>query len=182
MTKITIAGFDPSMSSWGMFKMELHITNGKVVGYSYKECKLIKTAKGKNKSVRVNSDDLSRARTLNEGIKDFLSDVQAVCVEIPVGSQSAAAMKSYGMCVALLGTIDLPLIQVTPSEVKIAATGNKNATKKQMIDWAVSKLPDADWLINRSNGSYTNDNEHLADAFASIVAGAKTDEFKLLIS
>ncbi|WP_218958956.1 RuvC family protein [Salinimonas marina] len=114
----------------------------------------------------------------------FLLGVNLAFVEIPVGSQSARAMASYGICVGLLASIQIPIIQVTPAEVKIAATGSKTATKNEMIHWAVSQYSDADWLTTRRGGQdvVTNKNEHLADAVAAVHAGVKTDTFQQLLS
>ena len=82
-----------------------------------------------NKTVRKNSDDLNRARKHSEILKEILKDVDIVMVEIPVGSQTARAMASYGICIGILSQIETAMIQVTPTEVKVAATGNKTATK-----------------------------------------------------
>ena len=84
---------------------------------------------------------------------------------------------SNGICVGILANSALPLIQVDPSEVKLATVGNRTASKADMIAWAVGLYPDADWLQDRS-GSLIAANEHLADAVASIHAGMKTSEFR----
>jgi hypothetical protein len=73
---------------------------------------------------------------------------------------------------------------VTPTEVKLAATGNKNASKQEMIDWAVEAHPEASWLRHKRKGvmELTAANEHLADALAAIYAGVLTDQFKQAMS
>lgn len=136
----------------------------------------------KNKKVRKNSQDLERARSHFKALTEFLKGVDLVCVEIPVGSQSARSMASYGICIGLLSSIEIPFIQVTPLEVKLAAVGSKTATKQQMIDWAYGIYPNANWLFKNQKGktSLTAANEHLADAIAAIHAGARTDEFKYI--
>lgn len=137
------------------------------------------TKPSKVKQVRKNTDDLHRARQLHTAITEFLLDVDMVCVEIPVGSQSARAMASYGMSIGVLASIKVPMIQVTPSEVKIAAVGNKTATKQQMIDWAARTYPDTPWPTRTQKGvtKLLGTNEHIADALAAIHAGCRTDEF-----
>jgi len=107
-----------------------------------------------------------------------------------VGSQSAAAMKAYGMCVGILGTMlasDIQLIEVTASEVKVALTGNKNATKPQMIAGAVQLYPDSNFPRYTKNGKtfkkgdIMDKAEHVADAIGAIHAGVNTPLFQSLM-
>lgn len=71
-------------------------------------------------------------------MKELEKDVNMVVVEVPVGSQSARSMASYGICIGILASITKPMIQVTPTEVKMATVGSKTASKQDMIDWATS--------------------------------------------
>jgi len=178
MAVLIVAGLDPSLSNWGQAKGVLDLDTGT---FRLNELDLQETSPdNKNrKSVRKNSDDLNRAKLLYTTMSRFLIDVDMVFVEIPVGSQSARSMASYGICIGVLASIGKPVIQVTPAEVKLVATGNKNASKAAMIDWAVKKYPDANWFTKVRNGvtTHTAKNEHLADATACIHAGVKTDEF-----
>lgn len=175
MTTITIAGIDPALRNVGLVKGTLDLDSGI---FHLASLKLLQTETSKHKQVRKNSDDLERARIAYKGIQEFLVDVDLVCVEIPVGSQSARAMASYGISIGVIASIDKPLIQVTATEVKMNGAGTKLASKVEMINWATTRYPMAPWLTH--GGKITQNNEHLADALAAIHAGAKTDEFKLL--
>lgn len=179
---ITVLGLDPSLSNLGAFKAKLVIENSKVVNLLPLELSLTKTSKSTSKKVRVNSDDVERNRLLHKGLKNALTeDVDLVFVELPVGGQSARSMVSYGSCVSLIASIDtVPVIQLRPIELKMAACNKKTASKQEMIDWAVKHFPDENWLKSRSGGIHS-DNEHIADALAAIVAGVATDEFKTLL-
>jgi Holliday junction resolvasome RuvABC endonuclease subunit len=177
---VIIAGLDPSLSNFGMAKGKLEDNF-----FALEHLHLAQTESTKNKKqVRVNSDDLNRAKLLHTATMQFLKGVDIVAIEIPVGSQSARAMASYGICVGIISSIKIPIIQVTPAEVKLAATGNKNATKKQMIDWAVGEFPNAEWFWKKQKGVYSliDKNEHMADALAAIKAAVRTDTFKQLIA
>ncbi|MNN85981.1 hypothetical protein D3C81_2033310 [compost metagenome] len=88
-------------------------------------------------------------------------------------------MLSYGACISLIASLDIPVIQCTPAEVKKFATGDKMATKEEMIAWATQKFPQVNWL--ERGGKYLAKNEHLADATGAINAGLNTDDFKALI-
>lgn len=182
MAYITIAGCDPSMNNFGFCKGKIDLDSGV---FSLEKILLSQAPpESKNKSVRKNSQDLSRARIHTEATRAFLKDVDVVCVEIPVGSQSARAMASYGICIGVLASIDTPMVQVTPTEVKMVATGTKTASKKDMINWANTLYPEADWLTKKVHGVITlvDKNEHIADAIAAMHAGVKTDQFKGMLS
>lgn len=182
MSTLIVAGLDPSLSNFGLVKGILDLSGSSptfnLTDMLLQESKA--TDKKSQKVVRKNSDDLDRARLLHTGMTEFIRDVDIVCVEIPVGSQSARAMASYGICIGVIASINKPLIQVTPTEVKVAATGRKTATKAEMIEWATSIYPSAGWLTRVVKGQtfLVSKNEHLADALAAIKAGVQTDTFK----
>lgn len=175
-----IAGIDPSLSNFGLAKgILLHDTHQ----FTLEDVTLVETKPNNNKSVRQNSKDLERAKTLYERTIDYIADVDVVIAEIPVGSQSARSMASYGVCLGILASLNRPIIQVTPSEVKLASAGTKTASKQDMIDWATSLYPDVSWLTRTVKGETTlvAKNEHIADAVATIHAGLKTDMLNQLI-
>lgn len=180
MAILRIAGFDPSMKNFGLVKADLDMDRGFLENLEM--CLVTTTVDTKNKKlVRKNVLDLERSQKLFKDTKAFFKDVDVICVELPVGSQSANAMKSYGVCIALTAALEIPLIHLTATEVKLAGHGTKTATKKQMIDWAVSEYPDAPWLRYKSKGVMTlnNANEHLADALGAIHAGVLTEQFDI---
>lgn len=176
MSKIRIIGIDPSFRNTGIAKGWLDLDTLK---WEVEEVELAKTEKGKSKTVRKSSDDFDRARLLVEAVKEAEKGAEIAFVEMPIGSQSADAMKSYGVCIALIASLDIPVIQVSPNQVKIHATGDRMATKEEMIAWAYEKFPDINWL--KRGAKLTLNNEHLADACAAINAGILEDDFKALI-
>lgn len=178
---IKVLGIDPSMSNLGLVLADLDPLTGQIVGTP--QLRLASTSPGKDKkTVRKSSDDLRRCRELYAALIEWLPEADVVCSEMPLGSQNASAMKGVGVCMMLLATIDKPLIQVMPDEVKLAAVGDKKATKATMIKWASERHPEANWLrrSNKPDAPLTNANEHLADAIAVIEAASKTDQFKLM--
>ena len=181
-----IAGIDPSLNNFGMAKGTLILEGDRPAGFDLSHLELAQSQSDKKtqKVVRKNSDDLQRAKTLHDALHSFIADVDLVMVEVPVGSQSARSMASYGICIGILSSIHKPMIQVTPTEVKLAACGSKTASKAEMIDWATNHFPDAPWLVHTVKGERVigNKNEHLADAVGAIVAGVKTDTFNQLLS
>lgn len=185
---IKVAGLDPSLNNLGMARGVYDTDTDKL---TITALELVKTENETAKVVRRNSDDIRRASELIDGMSTWLgSDIGITFAEIPVGSQSARAMASYGICVGILASVGKAgsyrgrLIQVTPTEVKKFATGSKNASKHEMIEWAHGQWPNAiGWLTRKVKGEVKliDANEHLADACGAINAGIRTDEFKTLI-
>jgi Holliday junction resolvasome RuvABC endonuclease subunit len=138
----------------------------------------------KAKTVRKNSDDLRRAKLLHDGFVELCQGASMAFVEVPVGSQSARAMASYGICIGVLSACPIPMIQLTPTEVKLAMTGEKTATKDEMIEAAVNAHPYAKWMTRKVKGEITllAANDHLADATGAITAGVATNEFKGMVA
>lgn len=172
------AGLDPSLSNIGASKMELTFNQeGKIVAHKLISVALSQTNPDKKKSRRKNEEDRARAVIHHEFLKDYLKDVDIVFCELPVGSQTARAMASYGICIGITAAIELPFFVVAPMDLKLAACRNKQATKEDMISWGIRKFPNANWLQGKS-ASVLKKNEHIADSLAAIVAGVKTEQFK----
>lgn len=184
---IPVTGFDPSLTHWGIAEANLDLNGGYL---DDPVLEVVEPDKLKNKQVRQNSMDLYVSEQLATKALSAARRSKAVFVECPVGSQSARAMASYGICMGILGTLrseGIPLIEVTATEVKMAAVGNKNATKQEMINWGVDLYPNANWPVysqnskGRQKGEIKASAEHVADAIAAIHAGVLTPMFQNLI-
>ena len=176
---IQVAGFDPSFTNWGIAEGELDLDTGYLENV---RLEIVSTEKGKAKQVRTNSDDLQRCEELARKALEVGRRCKAIFVEVPVGSQNASGMKAYGVVCGILGTLraeGIQIIEVTPTEVKKTFTGNKNATKEQMIAQAVQLYPDANFPMHR--GQIASKAEHVADALAAIHAGVSTPIFQNLL-
>jgi hypothetical protein len=181
---IKVVGQDPSLRNWGLAigiydidTKQLTIQNLDTL------CPTLSTGK----QVRQNSLDLESAYQLCKGAMAAVEDADAIFVEVPIGSQSARAMASYGICVGVLGSLratGIPFFEVTPTEVKLASCKNKNATKDEMIKWAMAKHPEANWPMYKSNGQTVVSAakaEHQADAIGSIYAGLASNSFQQML-
>lgn len=189
MSKMKIIGCDPSLSNFGIAFATLDLDT---LTFTVDDLKVAQTEPEKDKKVRKqvrkNSEDLERARLLHRAAMEACQgEVFMAFVEVPVGSQSARAMASYGVCLGVLAAVaeTLPMIQVTPTEVKLAGCGIKTATKEEMIEAMVAKYPNAPWPMKTVKGIYTpiaSKCEHLADAIGAIEAGIASDEFRHTIA
>lgn len=185
--KVRVLGMDPSYRNWGLADGMLDLDSGV---FELGQILIIKGEDLDGKQVRKNSSDVHLATELCRGIFPLAQKCQVVFAEVPVGSQSAYGMKSYGIVCGILGAMRLAgieIIQVDALDVKESLTGNKNASKKQMIDAAVAEYPNANWPRQTQNGSkhkkgdLKNESEHCADAIAAIHAGVRTPAFQTLM-
>lgn len=178
--KITVLGMDPAMRNWGLANSVLDLDTG-VLDTPVLHVICPKDAEGKQ--VRQNSSDLHLCHQLAEVVLPLARKAQVIFVEIPVGSQSARAMASYGFCIGVLGAVraeGIPLVEVTALEVKKALYGAKDATKAQMIEAGMAQYPDANWPSH--NGAISAAKaEHVADAIGAIHAGVNTPMFQNLL-
>lgn len=187
MKKIQICGFDPSLRNWGIATALLDLESGLL---DVPTLSIVKPRDETTKQVRKNSKDLAIANQLFSGAYDIASKCKVVFVEVPVGSQSARAMASYGVCVGVLGSLTglgIPIIEVSPEENKKVMTGKRTATKDEMIAAAYAAYPDANWPRHDRNGTtfvkgeMKAEAEHVADAIGAIHAGCATPVFQNLL-
>lgn len=96
-------------------------------------------------------------------------------------------MASYGICVGVLGALraqGIPFFEVNAAEVKLASFGKKDASKLDMIEWAMKKHPEAPWPMFKQNGVdqvSQGKAEHMADATAAIYAGIASKTFQQVL-
>ena len=179
---IQIAGIDPAMRNTGLALGAVNVITGELEAVT--TVVLIETATNKDtkKVVRKSSDDLRCGREIIEGIRRFYHDWKPAFFvgEVPTGTQSARGSFSNGLCCGVLASLPAPLIEVSPTEVKVAAVGHKYAAKEEMIEWAVARWPRAGWLTRNIKGQVKllDKNEHLADACGALMAGVKTAQFQ----
>lgn len=184
MALLNVVGFDPSLKNWGI---ACGVLDTATLTIRITHIERVNPIPMTGKDIRNNSKDLHRAEQLAKRALEIGKEAQVMFVEVPVGSQSARAMASYGICVGILSALrasGIPFLEVTPTAVKQAATGRKTATKKQMIDWASTAYPDAEWPTYTRHGEtkITEDAaEHIADAIATIHAGLDSPEFQRML-
>lgn len=179
--QIPVLGMDPSLKHWGLAEAHLDLSDG-ILSTPIGSIIEPKDLTGKN--IRVNTNDQWLAEQLAIPVLEACKKAKAIFVEVPVGSQSARAMASYGICVGILGAVralGIPYIQVMPDENKRVFTGNKGATKDQMIKKLIELYPDVVLPKGKPPKPYGDKAEHIADATASIHSGVLTSEFQTLL-
>lgn len=81
-----VLGLDPSMSNFGMVLADIDLSTNTP---NINKMVLVQTESTNSKRVRKNSDDLERARAIQNDLEIMLEDAAMVFVEVPHGSQSA---------------------------------------------------------------------------------------------
>lgn len=182
--RIRVCGMDPSLRNWGLALGHYDLETKAI---SIEKLILVNPVLPSGKQVRQNSLDLVAAQQLAQQALVHTAGVRAVFAEVPVGSQNARAMASYGICVGVLGSLratGVPFFELNPTEVKLAGFGKKTATKEQMIQWAMNAHPGANWPTYTRNGESRVSEaqaEHLADAVATIHAGIASSQFQQVL-
>ena len=169
-----VGGLDPSLSNFGMVKGIVNYTNAQPVSFTPLFIKLVVTKEDKSIKYK-NERDLQRARKLGSAMVEFFHGIDTVYVEMPVGSQSARAMASYGICIGVVAALGKRVIRVSAKDVKLVSTADPNATKRDMIKWATEKYPKLPWLKKVRVGveTFIGANEHVSDALAAVHVGLK---------
>lgn len=184
---ITVLGIDAAFANMGFARMKLDI---ETMELTLERLRTVSTEKqaGKKKVIRQNSDDLRRGRELFAAVHEELKGCDVVFAEIPSGAQHARSAMGFGISLGVLASIQKPLMEVMPVDTKLASVGTKTAEKAEMISWAASLYPEAQWRRyekdtpkNRA-GDLHLDNEHEADAIGVVYAGIQIQPFKDLLS
>lgn len=192
MTTIRMLGIDPSLTHTGYAVVEVDSITRTI--QRVLEMGTIVTAPSKDKKVRKSSDDMHRARTHAVTLREVIAryQIKVGSAEIPSGGQSASAAKAFGIAIGILASLTIPLIEVSPMEVKVAACGSKVADKEDITRWAVELThrtgSDVDWDTGRANdwGIMHKDKcvsktmEHQADSIAGVQAAIKSEQFRQL--
>jgi hypothetical protein len=188
--EIKVVGIDAAFTNMGFASATLTVVkrlagSGFITSIHVTALDLVTTEAEDRKVVRKSSIDLGRARVLHAALLQHTQAVRLAFAEVPSGSQSAAAARCLGIATGVLAACPIPLIEVSPMEVKMAVTGSRKikATKADIIAWAVNIWPQAPWLrAATGKKQIVNANEHLADALATIAAGVATLEFQRVIA
>jgi Holliday junction resolvasome RuvABC endonuclease subunit len=182
--KINVIGIDPSLRNFGFARGVYDSETGdvEITGIALSETHA--ATKEDKKNSRQNELDLADAVIHQNTMIHQCVGNEIAFAEVPVGSQSSRAMLSVGVCIGILSSCPIPMIAVTPTQVKKAGTGVGTASKDEMIASAHMLHPDAPWLTIKRKGAMEllGKNEHMADAIFAIYAGIRTAEFKQVLA
>jgi hypothetical protein len=183
---LRILGMDPSLRNWGLAFGTLYLDD-----YTITMDHLITVHPDPSelsKSVRKSTKDIERTTSLFNNLLPHLSDVDIVIAETPIGGRDAKAAFGYSVCVTLIGVLNSiglenQIIEVSPYDVKQVV--RDEASKDEMIFWATTQHPEADWKYRTVKGKKVlikKEAEHVSDAIAAIYAASNKPQFLKLLS
>jgi len=125
------------------------------------------------RGIRVADDDAERCKLLADSLAAVVRGWRpyGAVVELPNGgAQGARANRAMGMATGIVASVlyvlDMPTEWVTPSEVKKAATGRKDAAKEDVQRAVLRQFAWRDGVWPRHRW----EQEHVADAAAAVLA------------
>lgn len=191
---VRVIGLDPSLTATGWVIADVDVSTSRPKIVDIIEMGLSETSPAPKKSkVRVSSDNLARARKQRACMMLAIDThkVQIACSEIPSGAQSAKAALAFGIVIGLIAALPVPMVEVTPFQVKDAACGNKYADKEDIMRWALEMTRKLGGLMFWKTAAKANEfqieldgkflikkMEHQADAVAVVEAAIRLPEFR----
>jgi len=173
---VEVVGIDPGFSALGY--AALKITSSEM--YVDRAGVITTKPSERKRKVRKSDDNVRRILELAAEIERaaFSHNVVAVCSESMSWPRSSSACAKLGMAWGIVGTYAhqhrLPVLQVTPMELKRAAcNGNGKASKDEVIAAMVALFGDS-WLPRAKTRR-----EHVADAIGAVWACMDSTEIKM---
>lgn len=160
---------DPSLSNTAVVIGE--INESSIVPFDYV---LLKTSPAKKGEPKIKSI-VDRSKYILNSVQEIIEkENPSICfAELPTGAQSASAAVGVGVSCCIIAMLCDNTITVTASDVKVNATGNKNATKKEIISYCENKYPDFPFKRKKDGSILEGEMEHVADSIAIAEAGLK---------
>lgn len=174
-------GIDPGLASVGV--SVVRITRA---GLQPVAAMVIRTQKAARKRrVRAADDNFERIITIAGTLREVVDAYKpvAVCAESmswPRNAANAAKMAlCWGAMAALIEARGLPVVQISPQELKLALTGKRNATKEE-VEAALCERFGAAALNKAGIKDIPRfQQEHAIDALAAVVASEGAEVIRM---
>jgi crossover junction endodeoxyribonuclease RuvC len=176
---IRVLGIDPGFASLGYAVVELEEENLIPL-----QLGVVRTEKSNTKAnVLASDDNVRRIREISGTIYTLMEGKLAICTESQSWPRNASASAKVGMAWGALAgfseILDIPLLQVSPMGLKKAVTGNKGATKEQVMA-ALNERFGRDFAAELvKQGVPASQHEHAYDALGAVVAMENSETFRL---
>lgn len=166
-----VLGLDPGFASlgWALVRLTPHHEEPLA-------CGVIRTRKGYRKGETLASSDLHRRGRELAGILALImrrEAIVAICAESLSFVRSAKTMqqvgRAWGLIDAFATATDLPLVECSPVELKVAVCNDPTASKADVEKALRKRYPHAPWaeMLTDVTGAQR---EHAFDALGAVVA------------
>lgn len=187
---------DPGFAFLGYGSAVLHEASEEVVSLG-----VIQTEKSdKKREVLASQDNVRRAEELYDELsyavtlaearvsqrnatahKRVKPSIQAFCMEaksFPRNASAAAKISmAIGVSIAVARQRNVPIIQASPQEIKLAVCRKKDASKKEVEDAMIARYPGIDKMLT---GLAPTKRNHAYDSLASMVACLNNSTIRVL--
>lgn len=173
-----ILGLDPGFATLGIARVRLGPSGEPLeVGASA----FTTEPSAKKLEVRAASDNVRRMREiyrkLDLEVAAWVPEV--ICCEAQSWPRNAGAATKIGMAwgviVAVAEQYDIPIVQATPQDVKVAVAGKKTASKDDVIGAVERLCPDLRWPDRKALW------EHAADAISVVLACRSSETVRAVL-
>jgi crossover junction endodeoxyribonuclease RuvC len=170
-----VLGIDAALCNLGLAAVELAASREHLV-----EVMVARTEPSpKKRRVRAIDDDARRVAELVVALERFIDRHRPAALAVEAtgagkGSKAVRAMALvFGAVVAVAKVRGLPLVQASPTDVKLAIAGRKDASKDDVVAAVVKRFPGV--AFQGPRGVW----EHQADAVGAVVACLDADVMRL---
>lgn len=180
-----VVGLDISFRSTGVVSVTIGDDNSALLS----SCFVIETEKNStSEKVSATVDNIRRAQKIYRELHEFLSEAKPDVIVVesqswPRNSSSALKMAlAWGAIAPLLEGI--PLIEVSPQDIKMLATGSRSASKQDVQKGVLNLVPSSAWVkqVVASQIRTEGLQEHCYDALGAVLAAQRTEKYQLLRS
>lgn len=171
---VRVLGVDPGLANLGLAVLRLSSSSR---SGTVELLRALKTKPPQKRRRLLQADaDADRLRYLLGCIRETMEEHRPAVVvyEAPVGGRSARGVKSLAYVVGSLVTLcderSLPLLSVSPTDVKVEATGIRNASKEAVVEAMRKRFPSDCWADVLPSAV-----DHAADALAAAASALRSD-------
>lgn len=171
-----VLGLDAALCNFGIAAVDLEAEGERIVALQ-----VLRTAPNQRIGARVGEDSARRVAELAFGLHAAIGQHHpaAVVLETTGAGKGSTAVRSMALAFAVAVTVarlhGLPVVQVSPLDVKRAMTGRKKAEKDEIILAVEQRFPEVPWPEDVPRGCW----EHAADAVGAVVAALDSDVLRI---
>lgn len=177
MLSSIVVGVDPGFAALGLAAVDITPGVERII-----EASVIRTEKSHRKlDVRASDDNVRRATELSAGMCVFCSRFRPIALACEAQSwprnagSSAKVGIAWGVVAAVGYRFGIPIVQVSPQQLKHAVVGKKTASKDEVIEAIERRFPAVSWPTP------TSIIEHAADAVAAVIACSDSQAIRMAI-
>lgn len=172
-----ILGIDPGFANMG-YAIATYTSDSLVQRLVVREMGVIRTTKS-TRMITASRDNARRTKMLFERLRELAENCDCICMEsmsFPRSASTAGKLSAGSAAVACVASLyALPIEENLPTDIKLAVTGSKKASKSKMAEELLAIFPEC---IAHLEGIPASRQEHPLDALGAIVAALDSDVVK----